>query len=721
MKIKKILLAVACCATFVACKKEADKARLDSPGFGEVEFDFTNEKTVNYSLELSAPNIDGMHRVNIYEAWTPNGGEKLLCSRLLSKDKGYEGEITVAKHIQKVYAEVTTSYGSSYMEQINIGQKSSVNVDLGLFTAKVSKKATMASPDCSTGCTISYTDYSSNLTINDDNEVICITNGLSDKHLTVQGTGSVIRLCGTGTLKNVNIGAGNTLIVADGAQITFSSLDVKLGADMVVYDANVIINEGNWTLNGQMTNNGNILVNGNAVVNGNGELTNNKLIAATGNFNNNNLLYNFGTINADGHIHFNGDSKTVNYCMITTNDHLQINDSLWNHGYIGAELDIHFNGGSYTEMISGAMIAGESNGVVNAKVVGVGVTSLVKIASNTNVNGSGVIEGNVELCSGTSNVTGTINAPASLSCNAVIVSTPCNIGTQTGSCTDSDGDGVCDPIDCRPNDPEIAVCDCYPNCEEYATLAFEDLWPYEGDYDFNDLVINYNYAYFADADNKVVRMDPSFLIRAIGASFKNGFGFQMEVAPAAISSISGQIMTEGILTFNPNGTESDQSKATVMVFDNSNTAFSAAGTVGMTNTLTNLGYKTPDTIFMSIDFDSPQMREALGEAPYNPFIFVKQVRSHEVHLMNHEPTDKMDMSLFGTGADDSDPGSDIYYRGANGLPWALSIPVDFDYPSEYNDIRDAYLHFEAWSGSGGVIYLDWYLDSPGYRNASLIY
>lgn len=726
MRTTRIFLSLAIVVVMFSCKKEVDKGRVDSPNFGEVHFDFSSDKQVDYSLSLVSSNIDGVHRVNLYQEWTPSGGEKLICSRLISKDKAYDGEVAIPAFVKVVYAEVTTSYGSSYMQRINIGQKSSIKVDLGMVSARVSKKSTMTSPDCSSGCTISYLNHSSNLTINDDNEVICIVNGLSDKHLTVQGTGSVVRLCGTGTLKNVNIGAGNKLIVTDGADITFSSLDVKLGAKMVVHNATVVINEGNWTLNGEMINNGDITANGNAVVNGNGELTNNGSINVAGNFNNNNILDNQGQIHADGHIHFNGSSKTINHCKITTADHLQINDSLWNYGYIGADLNIHFNGGSYTEMISGSTIEGESDAVINSVINGVGVTSLVKIANNTNINGAGVLEGNVELCTVTSTVNGSVLAPASLSCNVVNSSSGCSQGGSTPPpppppCQDLDNDGVCDAIDCMPSDPTVAVCDCYPNCDEYATLAFEDLWPYAGDYDFNDLVMNYNYAYFADADNKVVRMNPSFLIRAIGASFQNGFGFQMEVAPASISSVTGQIMTEGILTFNPNGTESDQSKATIMVFDNANTAFSAMGSLGMQNTRPNLAYKSPDTIFMTIDFSSPQDREALGEAPYNPFIFVKQVRSHEVHLMHHEPTDKMDLSLFGRGADASDPDNAIYYDGVNGLPWALNIPVEFDYPAENNDIRDTYLHFGAWAASAGISYPDWYLDLAGYRNAALIY
>jgi len=56
--------------------------------------------------------------------------------------------------------------------------------------------------------------------------------------------------------------------------------------------------------------------------------------------------------------------------------------------------------------------------------------------------------------------------------------------------TDSDGDGVPNDEDAYPYDTERAFNNFYPS-GDYASLAFEDLWPGLGDYDFNDLVLDY--------------------------------------------------------------------------------------------------------------------------------------------------------------------------------------------------------------------------------------
>jgi LruC domain-containing protein len=51
----------------------------------------------------------------------------------------------------------------------------------------------------------------------------------------------------------------------------------------------------------------------------------------------------------------------------------------------------------------------------------------------------------------------------------------------------------------------------------------------------------------------------------------------------------------------------------------------------------------------------------------------------------------------------------------------MDVPTSFEYMIEKNDIIKGYLKFGAWAESGGVLDTDWYLDKPGYREASLIY
>ena len=55
------------------------------------------------------------------------------------------------------------------------------------------------------------------------------------------------------------------------------------------------------------------------------------------------------------------------------------------------------------------------------------------------------------------------------------------------------------------------------------------------------------------------------------------------------------------------------------------------------------------------------------------------------------------------------------------LPWAINLPVKFDYPAEKQDITNAYLMFNVWANSRGFNYMDWYMKKSGYRDEQKFY
>ncbi len=255
------------------------------------------------------------------------------------------------------------------------------------------------------------------------------------------------------------------------------------------------------------------------------------------------------------------------------------------------------------------------------------------------------------------------------------------------------------------------------------TLAFEDLWPGKGDYDFNDLVLDYQFEITTTTSNYVQEVVGTFTIKAFGASFENGFGFQLAdaIAPADVS-VTGSRLTESFITLEANGTEVGQSKATIIVYDN---AFAQMQHPGMgigVNTTPDAPYVTPVTIVITITFQPDTYTyNDLDIANFNPFLIVNKDRSVEVHLPDYPPTDLANTSLFGQWEDDSDPATGRYYKTANNLPWAINIYESFDYPIEKQEIVWAYLKFATWATSGGVQFPDWYQEQAGYRNNELIY
>jgi len=289
---------------------------------------------------------------------------------------------------------------------------------------------------------------------------------------------------------------------------------------------------------------------------------------------------------------------------------------------------------------------------------------------------------------------------------------------------DADGDGVADVDDDYPADASRAFDNYYP-APGYGTLAFEDLWPGKGDYDFNDLVCDYRFKTVTNASNKVVEIFATFVIKAFGATLHNGFGFQFpndNVNQAHLDVSGYDIDAGGYIILGSNGLETGQSRPTVIVWDDAYRLMTWPGSGIGVNTVPGAPFVTPVTVDLYIGFTSQiYTMEQVGIDQFNPFVVVDLNRDIEVHLPDKPPTNLADGSLFGQGQDDSDPGLQRYYKTYNNLPWAINIYENFSYPKEQKEIVDAYNHFVEWAESNGTLYPDWYRDNPGYRNNSELY
>lgn len=260
--------------------------------------------------------------------------------------------------------------------------------------------------------------------------------------------------------------------------------------------------------------------------------------------------------------------------------------------------------------------------------------------------------------------------------------------------TDSDGDGIFDQDDAFPNDAEAAFEFFTPSKYGKGTIAFEDLWPSTGDYDFNDAALSYQAIAILNSDNLAVRLDFICNIKANGAGFTNGIGFEIEgLAPSKIQSVTGAVYTQNYINLNANGTEAGQDNAVIILADD----------------VDNLLKETT----ISIKFVNPISTTELGVVPFNPFIIANKVRTKEIHLPYKKVTN-LGVSGIDIVGVNKDP--DGNFISANGFPWAISIIHDFKVPKEKIDITDAYNFFSAWAESGGTSFLDWYKDNPGNRN-----
>lgn len=241
----------------------------------------------------------------------------------------------------------------------------------------------------------------------------------------------------------------------------------------------------------------------------------------------------------------------------------------------------------------------------------------------------------------------------------------------------------------KPEEEIPWIEEVVPTEFSYGTLAFEDQWPSKGDYDFNDFVVNYAYGLAKDEKNRIthIRLDYTPIAKGAAAYTRIGFGVELPVESAAVE-------------LKPTGEaylEAGNEKATVIVWENVNTAFGKND--GYLNTKPEGVSVTCEPTSLQLAFKTPV--DYISLLKMNPFIFVNG-RSCEIHLVDHAPTAHMDFTLFGTKNDLSKPDEAIYYRMDNFYPWVLDFPRSsaqepaWRYPREEVNITEAYHNYEKW-------------------------
>lgn len=224
-------------------------------------------------------------------------------------------------------------------------------------------------------------------------------------------------------------------------------------------------------------------------------------------------------------------------------------------------------------------------------------------------------------------------------------------------------------------------------------VAFEDNWPRKGDYDLNDVIVKYYSTLNFNDRNEVLSTEDSYEVLWSGASFHNGFAYQLETDRTNVKTELQEVPT----TFEGQGLDADLSKATINVF---------------LNALDVTGHNTKtETYKMKNSFTTPVSHETFGIPPYNPFIIVHDNLGSnrlEVHLVNYPPTDKADLSQFHTEQDLSQI-PESYYITNGSYPFAihLSNAETFNTP-ESKTIDTSFEHFIDWVKSNGKEYKDWY-------------
>jgi LruC domain-containing protein len=736
-KTTKLLLPIVALFVFVSCKDEVGNSP-ESIGFTQVsnsgemripnDFTFSTSRVVAYDFDLTNAPSDKKYRLDFF-TFLPEAGGELMLSEFVDGQSVASGNVLVPAYTQTIYLRLNAPDGSSALYLVNA---ESTSTSANLFSGKKSTKTSApVSPDCTTGCEQSYNNQSGDVAVNSNDPagVYCFS-GNHTGNISINRSGVTVRICGNADIDKVAINQGSSLEIASGGSLRVMELGVNSATGIITVYTNARLETVNgFSTAAQTVNYGDVIVGSNYQINSNGSMVNNGYLEVGVDLNQNSSFTNNNHTYVKDDFNLNSNSNTINNCKLEVGDDIHTNSIFTNTSYAAVGDEWRVNSGSTTTLENGAYI--QANRVtLNTVISGTGNTSLVKLVSNpsignnliTDIRSSSGIIGNIEYCdpNGIEINNGSISNGAVENCNLYVPTSTCNpAGNGTPTIVDSDNDQVADGMDEYPNDPDRASNDFLPSENSFGTLAYEDLWPALGDYDFNDLVVDYNFTMVKNANSEVVDIKAKYVVRAIGGSFTNGFGIQLNTAPSNVASVTGQVLTENFITNSANGTEAGQTNATIIVFDNASSVLPNPGTV-FTNTTPGQGYSTPDTTEIVINFSTPQAMASLGTAPFNPFLIVDKDRGVEVHLAGEAPTDLADQQLFGTGDDDSNGSSKLYQSPSN-LVWALNISTGFDYPNEKADIVTVYSNFASWAQSGGTQNLNWYIDLPGNIVNSNVY
>ena len=276
---------------------------------------------------------------------------------------------------------------------------------------------------------------------------------------------------------------------------------------------------------------------------------------------------------------------------------------------------------------------------------------------------------------------------------------------------DPDKDGVMNSDDDYPQDPLRASRVTYPSSTGRAQLAFEDMWPIEGDYDLDDLVLAYTLTEVRDAAGLIRDLEGSIQIKSRGSAYSQGFGLNFpNLVPEDLAS--GSLWVDEAASRPLTAEPGQRSLTLLLIEDSKKLADRNPGSRTCYAAKFNAERNCPEvkgpTVHFQVTFKDALTRDALGAAPYNPFIYIVGDRPRETHLPDHLPTDKHKTWLFGWQNEGSDPKIGRYFKTKAGLPWAINLPDEWQQPLEKNPVNNCYPAFVNWVNTAGAKDADWY-------------
>lgn len=691
-------------------------------------FGWNTTQTIDVRLSVN-DQFEGKYtyKLAIYDRVPDAEGANLLGAGLAKRGQDLVTKITIPTGVDFVYVQQTSPTDEVTYSMVEV-KANGIHNTIGTEINKVAtingrgmssfsstgtmRIASIAAPSVPAGAT----PLKGNANIVEGAKVYVINKG--DKYTAAFGanvTGATVYVEGVWDNRDFFVPAGNTVIVLPDATVTGHNLQFSGN------DAN-FTNYGNvkfWELNilskSLVTNYGTLVVDNTFVINSNGTFVNNgtaniHMITGKG----------VGTVTNNGQL-VSKKIKLSDDIVMNVNCHTVVSEQMEVDGsqviiHEGARLDIQLldvsKGGRYI-LNEGAMLdvkkkihfssdkinvitaaPGVQNALLRTGGITLGYDLAVKYQGNLQV---AVDKHPVNQANGRPvyAAESTVTFVAYSKPTVTIAASSCNEGGINPGTTNPPGDQKLEEV----------VLGTF-------SYAFEDNWPTKDnyDYDMNDFVVDVQVVKYQTKDNKVTKVVLKNKIRAIGASRRLAAAIQLDrVLASAVKSVnySNTKVVGQVLPLSSAGVENGQQFAVVTIVDDAHAAFGFSNTTPFI--FTNNG-TVPIENEITIEFNTAL--DYFTHDDLNPFIVnhpqMKDGR-HEIHLAGRKATDKINKSVVAKGQGEAGELSPLDpFKTKDNYPFAISLPVSFQYPLEGQAITKAYLDFAPWVLSGGTTNQDWY-------------
>ena len=228
------------------------------------------------------------------------------------------------------------------------------------------------------------------------------------------------------------------------------------------------------------------------------------------------------------------------------------------------------------------------------------------------------------------------------------------------------------------------------NAGRWAMLLAEDVFPYLGDLDMNDIILNFRIKYEIDASRPVAQTESPY-VKAIEFSMQPvayggniydiaGVALNLAGTPASsVINVNGQVLKNTMF--------SSESEAVIPVTDDLLSLFDGQGVM---NTYNNLPQVETHGVTVRAELQEVRLGDvqmlANGGKMLDLFVTLGE-RGREVHLKGHPATSRLNDNLkeYASYAD----------KQANWV-WALIIPAQIKYSKEGAPVYETYPLFKDW-------------------------